>query len=147
MGERRTAVIIGTTVIVFIGLILGWALSSTEPTRTNLSEVSDPASINNQVQLSHVGIATGVNFAGQKVRVINGTLKNISARPLRRIEMKMVFLDYDGKSIQETLEKGFDVRQRPLEPNEQYRFETNFENLPANWNHRIPNIEIVRIAY
>ena len=148
MEERRTAVIIGTTVVAFVGLLLAWVFSSNDhPIPRSLAEVTDPVAINDQVILSHIGIASGSNFAGQKIRVINGTLKNISDKPLRRVELKMTFVDNDGKSIQETIQRGFDVKQRPLDPGGQFRFETNFENLPPTWNHRIPNIEIVKIAY
>jgi hypothetical protein len=148
MGERRTAVIIGTTVVIFVGILLSWAfISGDQRTPPKLVEITDSSAIQSQARVSRVGIATGTSYFGQKVRVINGTLQNTSDKPLRRIEMKMVFVDYDEKSIQETVERVYDVKQKPLDPGKLYRFETRFENLPANWNHRIPNVEIVKIAY
>ena len=147
MVERRT-VLIAVTAALLVGLIFFWAFSTKDGALSaSLAQVTDKAEIDKHVEVSRVGIATGENYVGHKIRVISGVLKNISNRPLRLIEMKMVFVDYDVKPIQESIERGFDVHQKPLAPGTQYRFEVNFENLPKGWNYRIPNIEIVKIAY
>jgi hypothetical protein len=145
--ERRTLAIIGTTIAVFVGVILVWAFSGDNTLSASLTEVTDSATIENHVQVSRVGIATGENYIGHKIRVIGGLLTNSSDKAVRMVELKMVFLDYDGKPIQESNERAFDISQKPLLPGGKYRFEVNFENLPRTWNHRIPNIEVVKIAY
>ena len=145
--ERRT-VIIGVTTVVFVGLILSWALFTKDGTLSaSLIQITDKNEIGKHVEVSNVGILTGENYVGHKIRVITGNIKNISDKPLRQVDMKMVFLDYDGKAIQESVEHGHEITQKPLAPGSQRRFEVNFENLPRSWNYHIPNIEVVKIAY
>lgn len=147
MGERRT-VIIGIMVAVFVGAVLIWSAVVKDPQRSaKINEVTDTATIQNSIQVSHISIATGENYLGNKIRVITGTLKNISNKPLRMADLKMSFTDFSGKPIQESVERGYDTRQKPLEPGAQYRFEINFENLPRTWNYRIPIVEVVKLGY
>jgi hypothetical protein len=147
MGDRRTAVIIGLTVVVVVGLVLTWAFSGGRTVSADLKEITDPAVIKSHLEISRVGIATGENFFGHKIRAISGTLTNNSDKPVRFVESKVTFFDYNGKSVQETVEKVYGTAQKPLVPGNAYRFEINFENLPNTWNHRVPTFEIVKIAY
>jgi hypothetical protein len=145
--ERRTVGIIASTIVVFVSVIFLWAFSGERTASANLTEITDQSALRSTVQVSRVGIATGENYFGHKVRQISGTLKNLSDKPVRMVELKMVFMDYEGKSVQENVEKGYEVTQKPLQPGADYRFEINFENLPKTWNHRIPQIQVVKVAY
>jgi hypothetical protein len=148
MAQHRMALIIGITIAGFLGLILLWAGSARDPSASvALTEVTDKAAIQTHVELAHISIATGENYVGHKIRVISGYLKNVSDKPIRLIETKMVFMDWDGKPIQESTEKVFAASQKPLLPGTQHRFEVNFENLPRTWNYHIPTVEIVKVAF
>src|SRR5947199_2740637 len=148
MAERRAPLIIGITAVTFVGVILLWAFSSNDRTLSaSLTAVTDKSVIAKSVQVAHISIATGENFVGHRIRVISGAITNTSDKPLRLVEMKMVFTDYDGKPIQESVQKGFEGIQKPLAPGMQHRFEVNFENLPKNWNYHVPNVEVVKLAY
>ena len=108
MGERRSAIIIAATIAVIVGLALIFGvgyLGRDEAASEPLTEVTDAATIQNQVQLSHLGIATSENYAGQRIRVISANLKNTSDIPIRMIDVKMVFTDYDGKPVHEYAER------------------------------------------
>ena len=145
---NRLAVIIGITTIVFVGIILVWAFSPrNREVSADLTEVTDKGSLQTQTQLSHIGIATGENYFGNRIRVISGVLKNTSDKPLCLVEVRMTFTDFDGKSIQESVQRAYDNRRKPLDPGAQHRFEVNFENLPKTWNYKIPLVEVVKIAY
>src|SRR5262245_11331977 len=121
MGERRTAVIIGLTVIVFVGIVLIWAFSGSRSVSADLTEITDPTLIQNHLEVSRLGIATGENFFGHKIRVISGTLTNNSDKPVWLVESKVVFMDYNGKPIQESVEKIYGVSQKPLGSGTSYR--------------------------
>jgi hypothetical protein len=149
MGEHRTALIIGS-IVAIVGLIAGWAFISSgqqEVSTAPLTEVTDTASIQSRVQLSHLSIATSENFARQKIYVISAYLKNVSGRPLRMAEVKMVFTDFDGKPIHEYKQKIIDTNQKPLPPGAEFRFEVRQENLPRGWNYRVPISEITKLGY
>jgi hypothetical protein len=148
MGERRWPILIGGAVIAFIAIILVWAFAPSSRTASaNLTEITDRPALQSGIELSHISIATGENYFGNKIRVISGEVKNTSDKALRRIDVKMTFIDYDGKPIQETVERAYENARKPLEPGVQHHFEVNFENLPKGWNYRIPNVEVVKIGY
>ena len=150
MGERRSAVIIGITVVLAVGLVLAWASfpSANDQASQPLTEVNDTATIQSHVELSHVSIATSENYVGHRLRLVSAQLKNTSPdKPLRMIEGKMTFTDFDVNSIPEYTGTAFEPRRRPLDPGTEFRFNFSFENLPRTWNYRIPIAEVTKVGY
>ena len=150
MGERSSIIIMVASIAVVVGLFLVWALAPSARNNDSnlpLTEISDTATIQNYLQLSHLSIATSENFARQKIYVISGYLKNLSDKPLRVIELRMAFTDFDGKSIFGYSPKVLDRNQKPLLPGVEFRFEVRQENLPRGWNYRVPITEISKIGY
>src|SRR3989442_4454140 len=150
MSERRSIIIIMASIAVVGGLFLIWALAPSARNNDSslpLTEIPDTATIQNYVQLSHLSIATSENFARQKIYVISGYLKNVSDRPIRMAELKMVFTDFDGKPILEYKPRVLDLNQKPLPPGVEFRFEVRQENLPRRWNYRVPITEVARVGY
>jgi hypothetical protein len=151
MGERRPAIIIAACIAVFLAIVVVWALipsdGEEDPPAGNLQEVTDAAGIQNHIELSHISIATSTNYFGHKIYLIHGVLKNVSEKPIRSVDAKMAFTDADGKPIDESVQKVFEVTQRPLQPGSEYRFQVGFENLPRNWNYRVPVIDLIKLAY
>ncbi len=149
MDERRGTIIIAASIAIVLVLVLAWVFVPTQDqaSAAPLTEVTDTAAIQSSVQLSHLSIATSENFARQKIRVISGNLKNVSEKPIRLAEAKLVFTDFDGKSVYEYTDKVLDRAQRPLLPGEEFRFEVRLENLPRTWNYRVPITEVVKIGY
>ena len=150
VGERRTVIIVVVSIIVVVGLLLLWAFSPSAEDKVAaapLTEISETAAVQNYLQLSHLSIATSENFARQKIYVISGNLKNVSDKPVRMVEVKMAFTDFDGKPILDYSQKVLDRNQKPLAPGTQFRFEARQENLPRGWNYRVPITEVSKIGY
>jgi Protein of unknown function (DUF3426) len=150
MGENRATGIIVAAILLVVGLIAGWAFISSgeqEVPTVPFTVVSDTASIQSSVQLSHLSIATSENFARQRIYVISAYLKNVSDKPLRFAEVKMTFTDFDGKPIHEYTDKILDKNQRPVPPGVEFRFEVRQENLPRGWNYRVPITEVTKVGY
>jgi hypothetical protein len=150
MGDNRSAILIGGAIVILVGIFLLWAFTpSTEDQSATapLKEVSDAATVQNALQLTHLSIATSENFARQKIYVISGYLKNVSDKPLRMVELKMDFTNFDGKTILDYQPKVLDRNQKPLPPGMEFRFEVRQENLPRGWNYRVPITEISKIGY
>ncbi len=150
MGEHRSILIIGASIAVVVGILLVWVLAPSARNNVSsipLTEISDTATIQHYLQLSHLSIATSENFARQRIYVISGYLKNVSDKPVRMAELKMAFTDFDGKSIFDYTQKVIDRNQKPLLPSAELRFEVRQENLPRGWNYRVPITEISKIGY
>jgi len=150
MGEHRSIIIISAAAVLIAGLAAGWVFISSGSDETfagPVVEIRDTAAIQNRVELLHLSIATAENFAKQKIYVISAYLKNVSDKPIRTAEVKMVFTDYDGKPIREYSQKVLEPNQKPLSPGAQFRFEVRQENMPRGWNYRIPITEITKVGY
>src|SRR5213592_5111005 len=147
MGEHRSILIIGASIAVVVGILLVWVLAPSARNNVSsvpLTEISDTATVQNYLQLSHLSIASSENFARQRIYVISGYLKNVSDRPVRMAELKMVFTDFDGKAILDYKPRVLDQNQKPLPPGVEFRFEVRQENLPHGWNYRVPITEVAR---
>jgi hypothetical protein len=150
MAENRSAILIGGAIVVVVGTFLLWAFvpsAQDKAATAPLTEISDAATVQNYLQLTHLSIATSENFARQKIYVISGYLKNVSDRPLRMAELKMAFTDFDGKPILNYNQKVLDRNQKPVPPGVEFRFEVRQENLPHGWNYRVPITEVSKIGY
>jgi len=148
--ERRSAVIVGLAVFLVVGIFVFWNIGPGRSSRNSvpLTEITDAAAIQSSVQLTHLSILTSDTYAGNiRIRNITGILTNISNKPIRKIDLKMTFSDYDKNTIQESTHTAFDPRHKPLDPGEQYRFEVNFENLPKTWNYHVPDTHVVKVGY
>lgn len=146
MANKQTILIVGGLIVVAMSLIGAWALSSSSGAGP-LTEVGDPAVIQDMIKIGDVNILTSENFVGHRIRVIQGWLKNGSDKPIRMVEVKFTFTDFEGKPVQDSIHRVFEPRQRPIDPGMEYRFDVNFENLPRTWNYRIPITEIAKIGY
>ena len=148
--ERRSILIIGGAVFIAMAVFAGWNLGPgrNRSESSRFIEITDPATIQKSVELTHLSIMTSDTFAGNiRIRNITGLLKNISTTPIRRIDLKMTFTDYDGKTIQESTHTAFSPRKKPLAPGTQFQFEVNFENLPRTWNYHVPITKVVSVGY
>ena len=141
----RMPILIGAFGALGLGLIALWAVSQPPtPTPDPLDYIEDDAAFGDYVELPRLGILTSQNFVGHRIRVIEGTVRNISERTLRSVELNLAFNSFDGDVVLESEEQGL---QAPLPPGEEQRFTFRFENLPTGWNYRVPDVEIVRIGY
>jgi hypothetical protein len=149
MGEYRSTIIIGASIILIVGLVVGWTfISSGRQERSlPLTEVTDRDVIQRSVEVTHLNIATSENFARQKIYVVSAYLKNLSEGPLRLAEVKMIFNDFDGKPIHEYSQKILNPNQKPIPPGTEFQFEVRQENLPRGWNYRVPITEITKLGY
>jgi Flp pilus assembly protein TadD len=148
MMEQRSRIIIAGSVVLIVGLVLGWVFVSSGKDETpQITEVTEPSLIQKATELTHLSIATSENFARQKIYVISAYLKNTGDKPIRMAETSMRFTDFDEKTIHEYSQKILNPAQTPLAPGEQMRFEVRQENLPRGWNYRVPDTEISKIGY
>jgi len=146
---RPVAIGIGFACVIALGILVVWGLAPGDVPRIppGLTEVQGAAELEKIIQMDQLSILTSTNYLGHKVYTVKATLKNISSMPIRLVDVKMTFLDYNKKSIQEDVRPAFEPKQRPLEPGTEYRFEIAFENPPHTWNYHVPETQVVRVAY
>jgi len=147
--KRPVTIAIGLAVVATITIVLVWSLSprATPHVPPGITEVTDPAELRKLMELSPPKILTGRNYLGHAVYTVVAILKNSSNVPIRLVDVKFTYFDYQKQVIQHETYPAFGPRQSPLEPGTEYKFEIAFENPPRNWNYHVPDTEIVRIGY
>ena len=147
--KRPVAVGLGLAVVIALGVIALLLLApSDQPTiPADLTTEKDPARLAEFIELTHLGILTSTNFLGHRVYTVTASLKNVSDKPIRLIEVNLTFLDYNKKTIHEEVRTAYDVRNSPFDAGSEYRMEIPFENPPSNWNYHVPDTQVVTVAY
>jgi hypothetical protein len=147
--KRPIAIGMGIVFMAAVGIVLVWTLAPDDapPLPTGLTEVKDPAQIQELVQLSHLNIFTSTNYLGHRIYTARATLKNIFNSPVRLVDVELKFKDQDKKEILHQVHTAFGPKQRPLEPGTDYTFDIPFENPPRTWNYHVPDMEIDREGY
>lgn len=142
----QTRIIIGGFLLFGLGLIALWSAASRPPSddREPLVFIENEAVFSDYVELPRLGILTGTNFLGHQIRVIEGTISNVSEQTLRLVELNLEFNSFDGEIVLESLEQGL---RSSLPAGEDRRYSFSFENLPPEWNYRVPEVRITRIGY
>src|SRR5437868_4806936 len=146
--KRPVAIGIGLAIVAVLGILVVWGVA---PNRSpgppeGVTEVADPADLVRMIELSHLGILTSTNYLGQKVYLVRATLKNISEKPVRSIDVKLTYHDYDKKTIREEIRNAFSLKQKPLEAGTEYRAEIALENPPKERNYHVPDTYVGKRA-
>src|SRR5262245_6322341 len=147
--RRPVAVGLGLAIVPGLGVVAMVVLAPSNESAipSDLTIVKDPARLEAHIELTHLGILTSTNFLGHRIYTVTASLKNISDKPIRLVEVKLVFLDYGKKIIHEEVRTAFDLKNAPLAPGSEYRMEIPFENPPSSWNYHVPDTNVVTVAY
>lgn len=147
--KRPVTIAIGLALVATVAVVLAWSLAprAAPDLPPGLTEVTDAPELERSIELSDLGILTSTNYLGHRIYTVRATLKNLSNSPIRLVDVKMTFRDGTKRVIQEEVHPAFEPKQRPLEPDTEYRFEVPFENPPREWNYHVPDTEVVRIGY
>ena len=142
----QTRIIIGGFLLFGLGLIGLWSAASRPPSADTepLVFVESAAEFPDYVELPRLGILTSTNYVGHRIRIIEGTIRNVSDRPLRSVELNLAFNDFEGEVVMESQEQGL---KSSLPSGEERRYIFRFENLPPEWNYRVPDVSINRIGF
>jgi hypothetical protein len=140
----RSALIVALAVAAALGTVGGWAwVSRPPPSAGPLEYVEGPLAVGRHVVLGRRGILTSENFVGHRIRNIEGTLENIGDRTVGSVSLLLSFRGIEGGTVVESSEEALDA---PLGPGESRRYVFRFENLPPDWDYRVPDVEVVRVG-
>jgi hypothetical protein len=146
---RPVTIVIGLSIVIALGIFMVWGVAPTPVPETppGLTEVKEAAEIPGLVQLNRLHIVSSSNYLGHFVYTVKATLRNVGDTPVRLIDVKWTFYDYNKKVIKEEVHTAFEPKQAPLEPGTEYMFEIPFENPPKGWNYKVPENTVVRVGY
>ena len=97
--------------------------------------------------LEDVGIQAKLDYFGQKIVEISGTIANKGDRNLGVVEVSCVFRDYAGQILARQRSAIVSVKMGGLKPGEAKMFRLPFDNIPAGWNNQMPQLVIAGIVF
>lgn len=105
--------------------------------------LEEPEALADHIELGRTGILTSENYIGHRIRVVEGSLRNVSDQTIRSVELRLSFLDSNRDPV---LESDEEALRSPLAPGAERRYVFRFENLPPAWDYRVPAIRVVRVG-
>src|SRR5262245_59838283 len=139
-----------TSVATFSAL-LGLLLLLTACGKSPESGAVSPAqweAYQDQLELSHIGLAKGENYLGHQVFYVEGAVRNGGTRVIQRVELLFLFKDSLNQVVLREARKAVEYRgSKGLEPQKSTNFQVAFERLPRDWNYVVPDVQISRIDF
>ncbi len=150
--SARTWVVALVTVLVLLGIA---ALATLRHVPPNAGTMRAPDAYANSLPLSSITMTEATNGAGGKLTYVDGIVGNTGSRILTGAQVQVIFTMVDGSppyretvplELIRTREPYVDlqpVSSAPLTPGTQREFRLIFETIPATWNVKPPQMQIV----
>jgi hypothetical protein len=115
------------------------------PSEIQLTEEAKAYRVN--LALADVGMQAKLDYFGQKVLEINGTIGNNGPRNLGIVEVTCVFRDFRGKILSRQRSPIVSTKMGGLKPSETKPFRLPFDAVPEGWNNQMPDLVIAAIVF
>jgi hypothetical protein len=146
IDPHRSQIPAETFPAILLGLLLLVSACGKGPQSGGGAGPAQAETYKSQLELSHVGLAKGENYLGNKVFYVEGMLKNNSSRAIQRVELLFLFKDSLNQVVLRETRKAVDYKgSKGLEPQKSTNFQVAFERLPKDWNYVVPDVQINNI--
>ncbi len=99
------------------------------------------------LKLGPIEIKAADSYVHQTLTEFAGTITNAGNRTVSSIEIYCVFYDAYGQVVRRERVSIVKPSSRPFQPGETRRYRLAFDDIPAGWNNRLPQLVIARIAF
>jgi len=144
--NRTQLYLIAVCVAVVSALLLYLEFSKPAPPQEIPLTAEAKAYITN-LGLADVGIQAKLDYFGQKVVEINGSITNNGDRNLGVVEVSCVFRDYANQILSRQRSPIVSVKMGGLKPGETKTFRLPFDAIPEGWNQQMPQLVIAGISF
>ena len=92
-------------------------------------------------------MSAAVNFLGHTVTYLDGTVTNNGAKPVRRLDVELNFVDVLNQVVLRETAHPLADHAPPLQPGETHAFRVTFEHMPVDWNQAPPRAKAVYVEF
>jgi hypothetical protein len=149
-----TTTIISIVAVILAGLVAVFVLEQHHVvSRTASGGAGRPAlSADQQAYLALLDFAdlrmsAATNFLGDTVTYLDGSVTNKGAKPVRRLDVELNFVDTLNQVVLRETAHPLADRTTPLGPGETYAFRVSFDHMPADWNQAPPSVRAVYVEF
>ena len=97
--------------------------------------------------IADLQMSAAANFLGDTVTYLDGSVTNKGAKPVRRLEVELNFVDTLNQVVLRETAHPLADRATPLQPGESYAFRVTFEHMPVDWNQAPPAAKAVFVEF
>jgi hypothetical protein len=87
------------------------------------------------------------NFLGDTVTYLDGSVTNKGAKPVRRLDVELNFVDVLNQVVLRETAHPLADRATPLQPGETHAFRVAFDHMPVDWNQSPPTVKAVYVEF
>jgi len=92
-------------------------------------------------------MSAAVNFLGDTVTYLDGSVTNKGSKPVRRLDVELNFVDSLNQVVLRETAHPLADRASPLPPGETHAFHVAFDHMPADWNQAPPGVRLVYVEF
>jgi hypothetical protein len=92
-------------------------------------------------------MSAAVNFLGDTVTYLDGSVTNTGAKQVRRLDVELNFVDTLNQVVLRETAHPLADRAEPLQPGESRAFRVTFDHMPADWNQAPPTARVVYLEF
>jgi len=149
-----TPVIISIVLVMVAGIVAVWVLlqhhavsrPATAGTAQRTLSVEEKAYLSS-LAFADLRMSAAVNYLGDTVTYLDGTVTNNGGKLVRRLEVELNFVDVMNQVVLRENAHPLANRATPLQPGETQAFRVTFEHMPADWNQAPPFAKVVYLEF
>ena len=92
-------------------------------------------------------MSAAANFLGDTVTYLDGSVTNKGAKPVRRLDVELNFVDVLNQVVLRETAHPLADRAKPLQPGETQAFRVAFDHMPVDWNQAPPAVKAVYVEF
>lgn len=121
--------------------------------RTSLASATRPALSADEkaylpsLDVRDLHVSAAVNFLGQTVTYLDGSVTNEGAKPVRRLDLELTFVDMVNQVVLSETAHPLAGRTTPLPPGGTQTFRVTFDHVPGDWNQAPPAAKVVYVEF
>lgn len=100
-----------------------------------------------KIQIENVSLSRAENFYHQEVTTFSGEVINTGDRPLKNVELTILFFDELHQLVLRETRILFSWVSAPIPPGGRREFEVSFEHIPSSWNMQQPSLSITGVQF
>jgi len=149
-----TAIIILIVSIVLAGIVAFFVLlqhraagGATSDHAVRLAQSAEQKAYLGSLVFTDLRMSAAANFLGGTVTYLDGSVTNTGAKPVRRLDVELNFVDTLNQVVLREDAHPLAKRATPLQPGETQAFRVTFEHMPMDWNQAPPSAKAVYVEF
>jgi hypothetical protein len=133
--------------VLLVAAIVGYLEFAPKRTPEEIPLTEEAKGYISNLALADVNMEAKLDYFGQKVVEITGSIGNTGQRGLKVVEVTCVFRDYANRVILRQRTPIVSAKMGGLNPGDTKAFRLPFDTVPEGWNQQMPQLVIAGIEF